>query len=669
MVELNGKILANLKVMIQMLESSKMDSKVNPNITATILAFDTPTKSVVGEKRKYQQHTPSSTNVQRIKKSSNRKRIRNETPSMKTKKVSSTDLSNQENDQNITNKMQETQIEQKPQQTSLISKKCSIQESTIVNDSSNNNNNTLRCTRARTRAQVKKEQELQQSKINMKISNTTLTKTTKTKANSTVINKNPRNNKDTFITTNNNDMSKVTTPTTQRTKKTTVPQQQKQRESNKKPVASALDTPSAKNINSRKVGGQCSKIYEILATPPISKQRPEEVRVRSAQKLEKAAENRKMLMEQRQQELRKRSVDSKNRLLANQQKQEQQRQQQLVSATNTTPLKKLAGKQAFFLIAGVASSTADNNNNCTPVLRHKMLNSNMNSSTKKSTKTSSLANNNNNNSISKYNLKKEPSSIAKQLSKIKNFANNKKMIPTMKNDVTTTITTTNALPSEKLTIGNGNLIVNTALTFDLDSNKPDISPIKFDHEHNDSAGDKIVNVTQNLNNTIITTVRAPASPLTSSSSMHTEMLKPSMLNKTILKMEEKRMMTPKKSPLPSSVTMNQSGITQYTMTPPPRLEESMISTYDISRYIDSEDEEEQQKLDRQRKDKRIPSWAMGSSLIKKLRLTLCRNRNKHLNENINNIYPYHLQKQVHVDLDEIGLVVVPRYRNRTSSVL
>ncbi|KAH9421325.1 hypothetical protein DERP_013775 [Dermatophagoides pteronyssinus] len=155
----------------------------------------------------------------------------------------------------------------------------------------------------------------------------------------------------------------------------------------------------------------------------------------------------------------------------------------------------------------------------------------------------------------------------------------------------------------------------------------------------------------------------------------------STLNKTILKIiEQDKRMTPQK-PTFMSTTMMMTNVTnnnnnnnnqthQYPMTPPPKLEESLISTYDISKYIDSEDEEEQEKIMEQRKDKRIPKWAAGRSLLIDLRQQYCQN-GKQLDEQANRLYSYSLQENnnVQIDLDVIGLPVIPRYRNRTSSII
>ncbi|KAH7644354.1 hypothetical protein HUG17_6716 [Dermatophagoides farinae] len=118
----------------------------------------------------------------------------------------------------------------------------------------------------------------------------------------------------------------------------------------------------------------------------------------------------------------------------------------------------------------------------------------------------------------------------------------------------------------------------------------------------------------------------------------------------------------------TTTTLNQSPlITQYKMTPPPKLEESMISTYDISRYFDSDDEEEQLKEIQQRKNKRLPPWVTGRLFVNRLAKLYCQNEK---NSNLAyRIYSNCSKRKIVVDIEKFGLQVIPKYRNRTSSIV
>ncbi|XP_046913150.2 LOW QUALITY PROTEIN: uncharacterized protein LOC124494053 [Dermatophagoides farinae] len=577
--ELNCQILTDLKSMIRQLESSSIDSKINPNITTTVI--DTPIKSVGSHKRKYQQNTPSSTNVSKIKDS-------NKITNKKVKKQKSTDktlakLLDKENDN--PNKIQ----------TSLIAKKSSIEDSDNKNNDDTNDSRMCLRTRARTRAQNKREQELQQSKNVTEIKN--------------------NNNDSTIKKTMAANASILTTPKTRKPRNKNV---QQQKESNKKPIvasAAALGTPSAKNINLRKGGGQFPEACVVMATPTLSKQRDEEIRLKSAQKLEKAAQNRKMMMEQRQQKIRQRSIDSHNRLLANQQKQNHQKQQPKLVATNTTPSKQT---KAFMIITGAVSSANKDKKNINGNNVFKFVTPVNNLSTKKTASPKST-----------------PTKVLNKNSSNKKLIGDKNMIQ-MKN-------------IEKTLIKHDNNAINNV---EKNDKTIEISPIKPDRD------EKKVNVTQTLINSTMTIDK----PLSS------HPIPPSpMLNKTILNIKERKKMTPLKLAT-TTTTLNQSPlITQYKMTPPPKLEESMISTYDISRYFDSDDEEEQLKEIQQRKNKRLPPWVTGRLFVNRLAKLYCQNEK---NSNLAyRIYSNCSKRKIVVDIEKFGLQVIPKYRNRTSSIV
>ncbi|KAH9388870.1 hypothetical protein TYRP_008217 [Tyrophagus putrescentiae] len=108
-----------------------------------------------------------------------------------------------------------------------------------------------------------------------------------------------------------------------------------------------------------------------------------------------------------------------------------------------------------------------------------------------------------------------------------------------------------------------------------------------------------------------------------------------------------------------------SAVSQYHITPPPPNSPFLDENYDISKYIDSDDEEAQEEAQVKSGQKRMPSWAgVKVNLLKLLKRQFSRPPET-LVAQAAQIFPAPLMP---VPLDEMGLPVKEKYVTRSSSV-
>jgi len=99
------------------------------------------------------------------------------------------------------------------------------------------------------------------------------------------------------------------------------------------------------------------------------------------------------------------------------------------------------------------------------------------------------------------------------------------------------------------------------------------------------------------------------------------------------------------------------------MTPPPH-EKTYENNYDMSAYIDSEDEEAQAEAAVTRAGKQIPAWACGNELIRAVKAQ-CSMPQEQFTAWARSIFP---PPVIPVPLNDMGLTVCEKYAVRSSSV-
>ena len=119
--------------------------------------------------------------------------------------------------------------------------------------------------------------------------------------------------------------------------------------------------------------------------------------------------------------------------------------------------------------------------------------------------------------------------------------------------------------------------------------------------------------------------------------------------------------TPNSTPNVAKKLIGGQTPTTYEMTPPPR--ERTADNYDISKYIDSDDEE-QQAQHQQQGQKRVPKWAQGRDFLSRIHGQFGKTADE-LVAIQGRIFP---PPPLPVPLEEMGLPVRERYQVRTSSV-
>lgn len=111
-----------------------------------------------------------------------------------------------------------------------------------------------------------------------------------------------------------------------------------------------------------------------------------------------------------------------------------------------------------------------------------------------------------------------------------------------------------------------------------------------------------------------------------------------------------------------TITKLQTSINNYEMTPPPKPVPS-YSNYDISAFIDSDDEDADTHNDHNSKP--IPKWAQGKEFINLLKEQFSLPPDE-LNSLVKKIFPHDIL--LPVPLEQMGLTVRPNYAVRSSSV-
>ena len=101
----------------------------------------------------------------------------------------------------------------------------------------------------------------------------------------------------------------------------------------------------------------------------------------------------------------------------------------------------------------------------------------------------------------------------------------------------------------------------------------------------------------------------------------------------------------------------------YQMTPPPK-EKTYDNNYDISQYIDSDDEEQQAAQEQMQEGKKIPKWAQGREFLNRLHIQFSKSPEV-LAEMVAQIFSGPV---LPVPLDDMGLPVRSKYAVRSSSV-
>ena len=101
----------------------------------------------------------------------------------------------------------------------------------------------------------------------------------------------------------------------------------------------------------------------------------------------------------------------------------------------------------------------------------------------------------------------------------------------------------------------------------------------------------------------------------------------------------------------------------YQMTPPPK-ERTYDNNYDISQYIDSDDEEQQAAHEQAADGKKIPKWAQGKELLNRIHAQFSKSPEE-IAAIVKRIFP---GPKLPVPLEEMGLRVRSKYATRSSSV-
>ncbi|KAI2811738.1 hypothetical protein BLOT_002916 [Blomia tropicalis] len=102
--------------------------------------------------------------------------------------------------------------------------------------------------------------------------------------------------------------------------------------------------------------------------------------------------------------------------------------------------------------------------------------------------------------------------------------------------------------------------------------------------------------------------------------------------------------------------------TSYQMTPPPK--DQTFDNYDISKYIDSEDESEQIKHEEAKVGKPVPKWAASRLFLESLRKQYAKTEDEIHADIERNVKP----PVIPIPLEQMGLVVREKYVQRSSSI-
>lgn len=118
-----------------------------------------------------------------------------------------------------------------------------------------------------------------------------------------------------------------------------------------------------------------------------------------------------------------------------------------------------------------------------------------------------------------------------------------------------------------------------------------------------------------------------------------------------------------KKPSTPTKAEHTDGFSQYDMTPPPR--SCIVENYDISKYIGSDDEDEQSEAANRSCHKPIPAWAGGKQFLHAMRAQFHHRPADEVTAQALQIFPAPL---LPVRLEDMGLTVKARYAVRSSSV-
>lgn len=105
-----------------------------------------------------------------------------------------------------------------------------------------------------------------------------------------------------------------------------------------------------------------------------------------------------------------------------------------------------------------------------------------------------------------------------------------------------------------------------------------------------------------------------------------------------------------------------AGVSEYQMTPPPA--PATVDNYDISRYIDSDDEEAQKAAEEASSGKKLPLWVSGRPFLKKLHKQFGQT-DEQMAAQIARLFP---RPMLPVPIEQMGLKVKERYVTRSSSI-
>ncbi|KAF7496003.1 hypothetical protein SSS_06066 [Sarcoptes scabiei] len=547
--------------MLTMVKGTLKNQLINENAPT----FETPVK-----RKPLKREVPLSSSINKVV-LHRAKRLHTDERNSRMNSISRKLLNNQENDANLINQQvsfvaKESSLDIKPSKPPLLNDV--ENQSNLLNVIANQKTSPIR-TRSRTRLQ-NKQKEMEQSSIR---SNTTIQNPTPKKC-------------------VNNSLS---TPKFGGRK----PRQSKQ-------VDSVAKT-SKVNVNNFP-----NPMPSVLSTPTTMNKRPDLILKSSVEKVKKAEANRKAYLENKQQQLRERSTERKNRLLANQQKMDK------------------VVKNKLDQVAKPFNNVIAN-----PPIQIKPPQQRPQTP------------------------KEKPDRHEERLRKLNNLK--------MKN-CEINLKNKNVLFPNSASANGKNIAVATesALAyktkyFATNETKMDIKTLEYHlKQSNIKSKDEIENESPNKESLMTSDESAVHNEI------NPQLLSPIVgeaVNKTIHEANITFTAMCKTPIMNSTITMLKNNIlTSYQMTPPVR-QDSVIN-YDISALIDSEDDEEQMLAEKRANEKPKPKWATGRELVNAVRqqYKLSQEERNQLEAKIFS-FP-----RLPVDLDLIGLPVHPKYQQRTSSV-